>query len=210
MTLFLTDWGGPIGLDFARRQPARVKRIVISNTWCWPVADDFHFKSFSFLMSSWFAQYLIKHHNVFVRRLMPQAVGDRSVLTPEIMAHYRNALPSPKARAANAALPGYIVGATDWLGSIWRERAAFTDKPALILWGFEDVAFRRKELARWKSELSAFESHEFEDCGHFLAEEAPDRILPLLRAFLAPAGPIREPAAGECRTSAAEADRGGR
>ena len=185
MTLFLTDWGGPIGLDFARRRPARVKRIVISNTWCWPVADDFHFKSFSFLMSSWFAQYLIKHHNVFVRRLMPQAVGDRSVLTPEIMAHYRNALPSPKARAANAALPGYIVGATDWLASIWRERAAFTDKPTLILWGFEDVAFRRKELERWKSELSDFELHEFDDCGHFLAEEAPDRILPLLRDFLA-------------------------
>ena len=32
MTLFLTDWGGPIGLDFARKQPRRVKRIVIANT----------------------------------------------------------------------------------------------------------------------------------------------------------------------------------
>ena len=186
MTLFLTDWGGPIGLDFARRQPARVKRIVIANTWCWPVADDFHFRLFSYLMSSWFAQYLIKHHNVFVRRLMPQSVGDRRVLTPEIMAHYRNAQPSPKARAASAALPGHIVRATDWLGSIWRERAAFADKPALVLWGFEDVAFRRKELDRWKSELSHFELHELEDCGHFLAEEAPDRILPALRAFLRP------------------------
>ena len=187
MTLFMTDWGGPIGLDFARRHPARVKRIVIANTWCWPVADDFHFKSFSFLMSSWFAQYLIKYHNVFVRRIMPQAVGDRSVLTPEIMAHYRNAQPSPRARAANAALPGHIVGATDWLRSIWSERTAFTDKPALILWGFEDIAFRRKELERWKSELSDFALHEFEDCGHFLAEEAPERILPLLRSFLTPA-----------------------
>ena len=36
MTLFMTDWGGPIGLDFARRFPDRVKRIVIANTWCWP------------------------------------------------------------------------------------------------------------------------------------------------------------------------------
>ena len=184
VTLFMTDWGGPIGLDFARRQPDRVKRLVVANTWCWPVADDFHFKLFSYLMSSWFAQYLIKRHNVFVRRLMPQSAGDRNVLTPEIMAHYRNAQPSPRARAASAALPACIVKADDWLGSIWRDRAAFTDKPALVLWGFEDMAFRRKELERWTSELSDFELHEFEDCGHFLAEEAPDEVLAALRAFL--------------------------
>lgn len=111
LTLFVNDWGGPIGLDFARRRPDRVKSLVICNTWCWPVGEDFHFKSFSFLMSSRIGQYLIRHHNIFVNRVMPMAVGDRTVLTPEVMAHYRNALPSPAARAANAALPGYIVDA---------------------------------------------------------------------------------------------------
>ena len=184
ITLFMTDWGGPIGLDFARRQPARVKRLVISNTWCWPVGDDFHFKSFSFLMSSRFGQYLIRHHNIFVNKVMPMAVGDRSILTPEIMAHYCNAQPSPTARDANAALPGYIVGASDWLRSIWDDRAAFVDKSALLLWGLKDIAFRKKELERWKSVLTDFELHEFGDCGHFLAEEAPDRVVSTLRAFL--------------------------
>ncbi len=138
ITLFMTAWGGPIGLDFARKHPERVKRLVIANTWCWPVRDDFHFKSFSFLMSSWIGQYLLRHHNIFVNGVMPRAVGDRSVLTPEIMAHYRSALSSPAARAASAALPGYIVGASDWLRSIW---------------GLKDIAFRRKELERWKSAL---------------------------------------------------------
>ena len=66
ITLFMTDWGGPIGLDFARRHPDRVKRLVIANTWCWPVDDDLHFKSFRFLMSSWIGQYLIRHRNIFV------------------------------------------------------------------------------------------------------------------------------------------------
>ena len=45
ITLFMNDWGGPLGLDFARRRPERVKRLVIANTWCWPVGDDFHFRS---------------------------------------------------------------------------------------------------------------------------------------------------------------------
>ena len=184
ITLFVNDWGGPIGLDFARGNPDRVRRLVISNTWCWPVGDDFHFKAFSFLMSSWIGQYLIRHRNMFVNTVMPKAVGDRNILTPEIMAHYRNAQPSPAARAANAALPGHIVGAGAWLRSIWDGRAAFAGKPALVLWGLKDIAFRMKELERWKSVLTDFELHEFEDCGHFLAEEAPGRVVPALRDFM--------------------------
>jgi haloalkane dehalogenase len=31
-TLFLTDWGGPIGLEFARRHPERLARLVIADT----------------------------------------------------------------------------------------------------------------------------------------------------------------------------------
>lgn len=184
ITLFLTDWGGPIGLDFARKQPDRLKRIVIANTWCWPVADDIHFKSFSFLMSSWVGQYLIRHRNFFVNRVMPKAVGNKAVLAPEIMAHYRMAMPTPDARSASAALPGHIVGATDWLRSIWSERAAFVNYPALIFWGLKDIAFRKKELDRWKSVLSDAESHELQGCGHFLAEEAPEKLVEALHAFM--------------------------
>ncbi len=184
ITLFMTDWGGPIGLDFARRHPERVKRLVIANSWCWPVGGDFHFRSFSFLMSSWIGQYLIRRRNMFVNKVMPMAVGDRRVLTPEVMAHYRNAQPSPAARTANAALPGYIVGAGDWLGSIWDDRSVFANKSALLLWGFKDIAFRKKELERWKAALPDHQLHEFEDCGHFLAEEAPKRVVSALRAFM--------------------------
>ena len=184
ITLVMTDWGGPIGLDFARRHPDRVRRLAIANTWCWPVGDDFHFRMFSFLMSSRLGQFLIKRRNIFVNRVMPKAVGDRDVLTPEIMAHYRNAQPSPAARAANAALPGYIVGAGAWLDSIWRERAAFADKPALIAWGHKDIAFRKKELDRWKAALSDYELHEFAECGHFLAEEVPEELVTAIRAFM--------------------------
>ena len=184
ITLFLTDWGGPIGLDFARKHPERVRRLIITNTWCWPVGNDIHFAAFSFLMSSWIGQYLIRHHNMFVNAVMPRAVGDRNILTSEIMAHYRNAQPTPAARAANAALPGHIVEAGDWLRSIWDDRAVFADKPALLLWGLKDIAFRREELERWKCTLRNFELHEFEDCGHYLAEEAPDRVVPMLRDFM--------------------------
>ena len=184
LTLFMTDWGGPIGLAFAAKHPGRVKRIVITNTWCWPVNDDFHFRAFSFFMSSWLGQYLIKRHNFFVNGVMPRAMGNRSVLTSEVMAHYRNAQPSSDTRLAHAALPGHIIGAGDWLQSIWCNRSAFVNKPALVLWGLRDIAFRRKELDTWLSELSQCERYEYADCGHFLSEEAPDEVLQQLRAFM--------------------------
>ena len=184
-TLFMTDWGGPIGLDFARKHPDRVSRIVIANTWSWPVSREWHFIQFSFFMRSWLGQFLVKRFNFFVNKVMPMAIGNKSAITPDMMAHYRNAQPTPKERSACAALPGHIIGATDWLSSIWEDRQKFADKPALIFWGFRDIAFRKKELERWKSELSNSKLHEFEDCGHFLAEEAPERILPALQEFMA-------------------------
>ena len=183
-TLFLTDWGGPIGLEFARRRPQRVGKLVISNTWCWPVSRDPWYLGFSFMMRSPLGQFLIKRRNFFVNRVMPMAAGNKAALTPEAMDHYRNAQPEGS-RDACAAFPGHIIGATGWIRSIREEREAFTGKPSLILWGLRDIAFRRKELERWKAELADFTVHEFEDCGHFLAEEAPERILPELRAFLA-------------------------
>ncbi len=183
VTLFMSDWGGPIGLEFARRHPDRVSRIVIANTWCWPVSRDFHFIQFSCAMRSWLGQLLIKRFNFFVNKVMPKAVGSKEILTAEVMEHYRKAQPKG-GRSACAALPGHIVGASDFLGSIWEERQKFVNKPALIFWGFRDIAFRRKELERWKRELSNYTVEELEDCGHFIAEEAPERVLPILREFM--------------------------
>lgn len=184
-TLFMTDWGGPIGLDFARRHPERVRQLVIANTWCWPVSRDFHFMGFSLMMGGPIGRFLIKRFNVFVNRVLPMGIGNKTVITPDLMDHYRQSQPTPKARSACAAFPRHIVGATDWLRSLWEDRRTFTAKPTLIFWGFKDIAFRQKEIELWKTELGDFRSHTFEDCGHFLAEEAPERILPVLREFLA-------------------------
>ncbi len=182
-TLYMSDWGGPIGLSFACDQPERVAGLVIANTWCWPVGSDLHFVFFSKFMSSPVGQFLIKRRNFFVNDVIPRAVGNKSALTPEVMDHYRNGQP-PRGRHACAALPGHIVGAGAWLGSIWEAGETFLNKPTLILWGFKDIAFRRKELEQWTAELTNPETHTFDDVGHFVAEEAPERVVPLIREFV--------------------------
>ena len=183
-TLFLSDWGGPIGLEFVRTYPDRVKRLVIANTWGWPVSGDPHFIRFSFLMSSWMGQFLIRYMNIFVDMVLPKAVGDKAVMTPDVMHHYRKAQASPMERQANAALPGFIIAASDWLREIWGDRETFKDKPTLLLWGFKDIAFRRKEFETWVETLGNVEAHEFLECGHLLAEEAPEEVIPLIDKFI--------------------------
>ncbi|WP_420624950.1 hypothetical protein [Candidatus Poriferisodalis sp.] len=91
--------GEPIGLDFARKHPERVKNLVIANTWCWPVGSDRHFRFFSSMMSSRLGQYLITRRNYFVKGVMPRAVANRKTLTPEVMAHYLNAATSSPRRS---------------------------------------------------------------------------------------------------------------
>lgn len=40
VTLVVQDWGGPIGLGMATRQPERIARLLIMNTWAWSVDAD--------------------------------------------------------------------------------------------------------------------------------------------------------------------------
>ena len=184
ISLYLTDWGGPIGLDFAWRCPDRVRRLILASTWCWPVDTDRHFIMFSRMMSSPVGRFLNQRFNFFVNHVMLRAVGDRSVLTPEVMRHYRQAQPDPESRRACADFPGYILGASHWLDSIWSARHSFIDKPSLVLWGHKDIAFRQQELGVWESELTNIETRNFSQCGHFLAEECPDSVSQSIAEFM--------------------------
>ncbi len=184
ITRYLTGWAGPIGLDFARRYPGRVSRLILANTWRWPVNTDRHFSMSSRMMSSPVGRFLKRRCNFFVNPVLPRSVGDRKTLTPKVMRHYRQAQPDSGSRLACAALPGHIVGATDWLASIWGARHLYIDKPSLILWGHKDIAFRQKELRTWQAELRHCNCHTSGHCGHFLAEEAPDSVTQSIAEFM--------------------------
>ena len=40
VTLVVHDFGGPIGLSAALARPERIDRLVLFNSWMWPVDDD--------------------------------------------------------------------------------------------------------------------------------------------------------------------------
>ena len=62
---------------------------------------------------------------------------------------------------------------------------AFASTPMLLPWGMKDWVFDAAFLNGWIRRFPQARVERFEDCGHFLLEDAPERLVPLIRDFLA-------------------------
>ncbi|MBD3367169.1 MAG: alpha/beta fold hydrolase [Candidatus Eisenbacteria bacterium] len=175
-TIVVQDWGGPTGLSYALEHPERVAGLVILNTWMWPVDDDTYYRAFSGFVGGPVGRFLIRRFNFFVRVVMPEAYGDRRLLTKAIHEHYLTPLGTPVERTGSAVFPREIVGSTPWLRKLWQRREALQGKRALIAWGMKDIAFREKELQTWIEALPGAEVLRLESAGHYVQEEAPEEL----------------------------------
>ena len=173
LTLVVQDWGGPIGLAAAEQHPERVAGLVIGNTWAWPVNGDLHFEMFSHLMGGAVGTPLIKRYNLFVNLLVPAGHRRRKVTDAE-MAHYRQALGTPERRAATAIFPRAIVGQRPFLAQVEAGLLALDQRPALIVWGDRDIAFRDKERRVWEHKLGRATTVVLGGAGHYLQSDAAD------------------------------------
>jgi haloalkane dehalogenase len=184
ITLIVQDWGGPIGLSYAISKPGNVKRIIIMNTWMWSVKGDPHYERFSGFMGGAIGRFLIKRFNFFVRGVMKKAMGDKSKLPKSVHQHYFKALDNPAERKGCWVFPKQIIASSDWLDSLWSQKEKIKDKPALILWGMKDIAFREQELERWVDMFPNCKTLRFDNVGHFVQEEKGSELCPIIDDFL--------------------------
>ncbi|MES0489746.1 MAG: alpha/beta fold hydrolase [Leptospirales bacterium] len=178
------DWGGPIGLSYALNFPKNVNKLVIMNTFLWSVRGDKHYEFFSSFVGGSFVRFLILRFNFFANVIMKAAYGNKKLLTKEIHRHYKFPLANSVDRMASGVFPREIIGSSDWLAALWEKRENIKDKPALILWGMKDIAFREKELDTWQSLFTNSKTTQFPDAGHYLQEESYEAILIEMGKFL--------------------------
>ncbi|OBJ89466.1 haloalkane dehalogenase [Mycobacterium asiaticum] len=169
------DWGGPVGLAVAVERADRVRGVILGNTWFWPT-EELSTRLFSKVMSSRVMQWAILQRNFFVERLIP--AGTEILPKEAVMDHYRRVQPDAAARVGVAVLPKELLAARPLLDRLAREVPALLGgKPALVVWGMRDVAFRPgPAIPRLRATFRDLVVVELPTAKHFIQEDAPERI----------------------------------
>lgn len=178
------DYGGPIGLPYAVRRPENVRGLILFNTWMWSLEGTSAARS-GRLLGGRLGRALYTRLNLSPRVLLKAMFADRRKLTRELHRRYLEPFPTAGERMAPWVLARELAGSGAWYRSLWERRDRIAGKPALVLWGSKDPAFGANALARWRDLLEAARIVELPDAGHFVQEEAPERTLEEVRAFLA-------------------------
>lgn len=184
VTLIAHDWGGPIGLATAQRRPEAFDRLVLTNTWAWPV-DAPLVQVMSHVMGSPIGRLLIRQLNLFVNVMIP--IGHRLTKpTSEQMVHYQKALGSPGRREASAVFPREITASRAFLADIEAGLTDIAALPTLIIWGDADFAFGNNELRRWEQTFTDHQTVIVKGAGHFVPSDAPEQFATAIRRWQDP------------------------
>jgi haloalkane dehalogenase len=111
------------------------------------------------------------------------ARGFARPIDPGVLNAYLAPWSDPMRRGPAVIAPRQLVAATPYLANIEANLHTLADRPALIVWGSKDFAFREVNRMRFEA---AFPNHRtvlFDDASHFLQEDVGERIAEAFKAF---------------------------
>ena len=98
---------------------------------------------------------------------------------------YRGPFPRPLARADHV-FPREILRSRPLLADVERGLPRSAERPALLVWPTNDVAFREPERKRWEQVFPDHHTVMLEGAGHYIQEDAADEIVAAIRAWSLP------------------------
>ncbi len=187
VTLVFQDYGGPISFGFATTHPDMVKRLVIMNTGVGILPAG---------AKTWIS-------DMEEKGIYEDVMGDMARFIPRMFAStlVHGTTDEPMIRAYTAPFPdrASCIGAiafprdipvgndhpsADTMRSIQKKLSLLSDKAKIIIWGTQDPIFPKRMLDWWKKVYPGTESHELPEAGHFLQEDAPEKIVAIITDFL--------------------------
>lgn len=193
MTLVLHDWGGAIGMGYGTRHPERVARLVLFNT------AAFYLPKVPWVLhlarSRVLGEALLRGLNAFALGASFLGLQHRKRMTSQVRAGYLAPYDSWANRVAVYRFVRDIpVTAThptrETINEIDARLPLLAERPTLICWGARDFIFTTSDfLAGWQQRLPKAQVVVFEDAGHYVVEDAHERILPRIQSFLTESGP---------------------
>jgi len=197
VTLVLHDWGGMIGLAWATRHPERVARLVLLNTAGFSLPTGRSLPWQIGVIRHLPLGLAVRGLNAFSRG----AIWTCSTVPGALTETARRGLVGPyDSWASRIAVHRFVQdiplreGDPAWatVQGVSERLSQWNEKPVLVCWGAKDFVFDDSFLAEWRRRLPKAEVHYFPDAGHYVLEDAHERIVPLVRDFFR-----RHPVPGE-------------
>jgi haloalkane dehalogenase len=189
VTLVVHDWGGMIGLSWALDHLNQVGRIIVMNTaGFFPPRGKPIPRRLKLIRSGGkLMRFAVLYLNLFARAALYMA--PRSPLPANIKQGLIAPYDSPRNRVATLKFVLDIpLGPEDPSGRlVHRVDRHINDifkRPAIVLWGAHDFVFDRDYFLEWQRRLPGIETHWFDDAGHYLLEDIPDKIISHIKEFL--------------------------
>ncbi len=181
LTLMMQDWGGPIGLGFAARRPERVGRLVLGNTFAWPLDGEMRMRVFSGVMGGPIGRQLTWAFNLVPRFFF--LVGFATPHPNEVLQAYLAPWRPRAARLPAVIAPRQLIQAREYLREVESGLPRLADRPTLIVWGTRDFAFGSRERERFERVFPNHRTVLFDRASHFLQEDAGDEIAAEIRRW---------------------------
>ena len=181
ITFVFNDWGGPIAMSYAIQYPEKIKKLVVTNSWFWPVKHVANFVNFSGLAGGPIGKFFTMNFNVMGKILSTAAYGPRKKMPEEVRKHYYMPHAERNARIGTWVFPREIIGSTPWLETLWAQREKIRRIPTAIVWGDSDIAFKQGELKVWTDLMENHTLIVLNKIGHYPPEEAPEEVIKVLR-----------------------------
>ena len=177
VVLIVHDWGGLIGLRWACERPYCVKAMAIMGTGFFP-DGKWHGLAEGMRTPGQGEQIAASITRETFAELL---TGASPNVSDEALDEYWKGFADAERKAAHLAL--YRSGNFEELEP-YRGKLAELDVPTLLLWGENDAFAPVTGAHRFKKEIPHAELVVLEDVGHFVTEDAPQRVAAELRRFL--------------------------
>ena len=193
-TIIVQDWGGPIGLAWAARHPERLRSLVVLNTFVHRPPGKVPLPlPLRLFRTPIIGEVMVKGLHAFVRLFLfksglvyPERLGKNE------RAAYLAPHPSWSSRTSILVFPREIPAGppgrvSDFVAEVHdRLLSAFANKPIFIAWPMKDIAFGPEILDNlWLKDFPNAEVMRIENAGHYIQEDAHERVIPRLLEFLA-------------------------
>ena len=187
ITLVAQDWGGAIGLGAALRMPERFDRFVLLNTgafrpWFFPWR-------IRVCRMPVLGRIGVQGANLFALAALRMTMVNREKLTPQVRSGYLSPYDTWAKRTSiynfvedipwSTSHPSYAT-----LAEIEEQLPTLDQHPVQLIWGMRDWCFTPKCLEKFIEVFPAAEVHRIADAGHWVIEDAGERVVPLVREFI--------------------------